>query len=188
MMASAEKKQINFLEKEKSQDVFYHGVFNLKDTPKEEENKVEEPKENKTEKSDLGSKFDSDRQRWKTVILTMAKKMLEMGKMTELQVELYSNRQIVLEESHYLQSLLAKVIKAYKKSQGSKYNDYLTGDRKMKMGETNLLVEAATAELKEQIDLIQSQIEYLNDTKKNIDNMIFGLGHRIELEKYRSTT
>jgi hypothetical protein len=118
----------------------------------------------------------------------MAHKIIDMGKMTELQVELYSNRQIVLEESHYLQSLLAKITKTYRKSVGAKTVDFMTGDRKLKMGETNILVEASVSELKEQIDLFESQIEYMQETKKNIDNMVFGLGHRIQLEEYRRTT
>ena len=165
------------------QDVFYHEIFNLADTPvaKEPEKKVEE-------KGDLRSQFESERIKWKDDILAMAHKFNDLGRITELQVELYSNRQIVLEQSHYLQSLLAKINKTYKKSVGSKTIEFMNGDRKLKMGETNTLVEAAVVDLKEQIDLIESQIEYMQETKKNIDNMVFGLGHRIQLEEYRRTT
>lgn len=176
-------------EKEKSQDIFYHGVFNLQETPKEPEKQLKIEKLDKEEpKEDLRTKFEGERLKWKNIILSMAHKIIDMGKMTELQVELYSNRQIVLEESHYLQSLLAKITKTYRKSVGAKTVDFMTGDRKLKMGETNILVEASVSELKEQIDLFESQIEYMQETKKNIDNMVFGLGHRIQLEEYRRTT
>lgn len=169
-------------EQDKKQDVFYHGVFNLTETPAEiHDNKVEE-------KRDMASQFVEERIVWKDKILSMANKFKDMGKMTELQVELYSQRQIVLEQSHYLQSILAKIMKSYKKNFGARTHDYMTGDRKLKMGETSILVEASVSEIKEQIDLIESQIEYMNETKKNIDNMVFGLGHRIQLEEYRRTT
>jgi len=168
--------------KDEKQDVFYHGVFNLNDTPKEVKKPVEEKKE---EKSDLRTEFENDRNKWKGIILSMANKFKEMGKMSELQVELYSNRQIVLEHSHYLQSLLAKVTKTYRKSMGTKTLDFMNGDRKLKMGETSILVESSLADIKEQVDLFEAQIEYMQETKKNIDNMVFGLGHRIQLEEYR---
>lgn len=175
-------------EKEKSQDIFYHGVFNLKETPKEEIQSVKTADEEKKEEpKDLRTKFEEDRLKWKNIILSMANKIKDMGLMTELQVELYSNRQIVLEESHYLQSLLAKITRTYRKSLGAKTVDFMNGDRKLKMGETNILVEASVSDLKEQIDLFESQIEYMQETKKNIDNMVFGLGHRIQLEEYRRT-
>lgn len=166
------------------QDVFYHDVFNLIDTPA-----AKEPAAKKSEdKGDLRSQFEAERIKWKDEILTMAVKFKDMGRITELQVELYSNRQIVLEQSHYLQSLLAKINKTYKKSVGTKTVEFMNGDRKLKMGETNTLVEAAVVDLKEQIDLIESQIEYMYETKKNIDNMVFGIGHRIQLEEYRRTS
>lgn len=183
----ATEKKDKAQEKEKQQDIFYHGVFNLQDTPSEKKEESK-PVVAVEEKNDLRTEFEKDRIKWKDIILTMANKIKDMGKMTELQVELYSNRQIVLEHSHYLQSLLAKLNKTYRKSLGSKTNDYMNGDRKLKMGETNILVEASVADLKEQIDLIESQIEYMQETKKNIDNMVFGLGHRIQLEEYRRTS
>ena len=183
-MIMAEKKD-KAQEKEKAQDIFYHGVFNLPETPKEQK---EPEKRQMEEKSDLRTEFEKDRIKWKDTILAMANKIRDMNKMTELQVELYSNRQIVLEHSHYLQSLLAKINKVYKKNLGSKTIEYMNGDRKLKMGETSLLVESAVADQKEQMDLIESQIEYMQETKKNIDNMVFGLGHRIQLEEYRKTT
>lgn len=180
----APEKKDKIQEKEKSQDIFYHGVFNLQDTPQEKE-KTEETKKPVEEKSDLRTEFEKDRIKWKDIILQMAYKIKDMKSMTELQVDLYSNRQIVLEHSHYLQSLLAKITKIYRKSLGAKTVDFMNGDRKLKMGETNILVEASVADQKEQIDLIESQIEYMQETKKNIDNMVFGLGHRIQLEEYR---
>jgi len=183
-MIMAPEKKDKIQEKEKSQDIFYHGVFNLQDTPQEKE-KTEETKKPVEEKSDLRTEFEKDRIKWKDIILQMAYKIKDMKSMTELQVDLYSNRQIVLEHSHYLQSLLAKITKIYRKSLGAKTVDFMNGDRKLKMGETNILVEASVADQKEQIDLIESQIEYMQETKKNIDNMVFGLGHRIQLEEYR---
>ena len=185
MTKSADKQREEILEKEKAQDIFYHGVFNLENTPiKEDPIK----KMDIEEVVDFYSEFEKNRTYWKDVILSMAKKLSDMNKISEVQVELYSNRQLVLEHSHYLQSLLFKVNKNYKKSLGKKWDDYITGSRKMKMGETNVLVEAATAEFKEKIDVIQSQIEYMQETIKSIDNIIYGIRYRIQLEDYRRTT
>lgn len=178
-------KNIIIIMQEKKIEGADHAVFNLTDTPKSD---VPQEKKTSEEKSDIRAQFEAERIRWKDTILSMANKIKNMHQMTELQVDLYSNRQIVLEQSHYLQSLLAKVNKAYKKSLGTKTLDFMNGDRKLKMGETSLLVDASLAEHKEQIDLIESQIEYMQETKKNIDNMVFGLGHRIQLEEYRRSS
>jgi hypothetical protein len=198
MVTMAEKKDTS-TDRDIKQDLFYHGVFDLKDTPKlvpsELKSEHPEPKKIVVEPSkDIRSELEADRKKWTATILDMANKFKDMAKMTELQVELYSNRQIVLEHSHYLQSLLARVTKNYRKAVGSKTSEYITGvakdadGRKLKMGETNALVEASTADNKEHIELLESQIDFLHDTKKNIDNMIFGLGHRIQFDEYRRTS
>ncbi len=160
-----------------------HSVFNLKDTP----SMISEIKEE--EKMDLSQSFAKERLEWKNTILRMAGKIKDMHQITDLQVDLYSNRQLCLEHSHYLQSLLAKVNKGYKKSVGSKVNDYKNNhDIKFKMGEANLLVEASTADIKENIDLIQSQINYMQETIKTIDNIIYGIKYRIQIEEYRRSS
>ena len=67
MIMAAEKKD-KFQEKEKSQDIFYHGVFNLKDTPIEEkpaakaEEKQEKPEDKKEDAPKEESKEESPKE------------------------------------------------------------------------------------------------------------------------------
>ncbi len=96
-------------------------LFNLKATPKEEI--PEELKIVHTES--LDSKFEAERKLWKDIVLAMANKINDITKIGELQVELYSNRQICLEHNHFLMSLLSKIQKDYKKKIGKKWDDFI---------------------------------------------------------------
>lgn len=161
-------------------------IFNLKDTPSsvapDEHVKMIAGEGVET----LESRLSRERTQWKVMILDMAKKLTNIQKIAELQVELYSNRQIALEHNHFLMSLLGKLNKEYKKKLGKKWEEYMHNhDRKMKMGETNVQVEAALAAEKEKVDMLQNQIEYFNETIKTIDNIIYGLKYRLNIEDFR---
>jgi histidinol dehydrogenase len=45
--------------------------------------------------------------------------------------------------------------------------------------------ESATAETKYKMDSVSSQIDYFRETIKTLDNMIFGVKHRIEIENFK---
>lgn len=168
------------------QDGSIHDIFNMEASIKasaaEKKNdiKTDEPAET------LQGRFETDRAHWKNIILGMANKITNMAKIGELQVELYSNRQVALEHNHFLMSLLAKLQKEYKKKYGKKWDEMMNfQDRKMKMGETNVQVEAHLADHKEKIELLENQINYFQETIKNIDNIIYGLKYRINVEEFR---
>jgi hypothetical protein len=51
----------------------------------------------------------------------------------------------------------------------------------------NVIVDGASAEHKHHIEIVKSQSSYLYETVKTIDNMIFGIKHRIEIENFRTS-
>lgn len=167
-------------------DIENHELFNLKDTPAsvapDEHAKVVAAEGAES----LEARLSTERAQWKTIVLDMAKKINKIEKIAELQVELYSNRQIALEHNHFLMSLLGKLNKEYRRKLGKKWEEYMHNhDRKMKMGETNVQVDAALASEKEKVEMLNNQIEYFKETIRNIDNIIYGLKFRLNIEDYR---
>ena len=193
-METMTKQQDKLNERERAQDIFYHGVFNLPETPKEnptDASNTDEPKKlSMDDKMEiLRTEFEKTRLYWRDKISVMSPMLKEMHKLADLSVDMYSSRQIVLEQSHFLQSMLAKVNSTYKKSVNAKSIELMNGDRKFKAGETKTLVETASMlDMKERIDLIESQINYMHETIKTLDNIGYGIGNMIKIEDYRRTT
>ena len=49
--------------------------------------------------------------------------------------------------------------------------------------EKNVLIEGKTANIKEVVDTIENQISFFVDSIKTIDNVLFGIKTRVEIEK-----
>ena len=46
--------------------------------------------------------------------------------------------------------------------------------------------EVATLEMKYRTESVSNQIEFFRETVKTLDNMIFGVKHRIEIENFKA--
>jgi hypothetical protein len=46
-----------------------------------------------------------------------------------------------------------------------------------------VIIEGKTAATKEMMDLIENQINFFNESIKTVDNVLFGLKTRVEIEK-----
>jgi hypothetical protein len=49
--------------------------------------------------------------------------------------------------------------------------------------EKTVIIEGKTAATKEMMDLIENQINFFNESIKTVDNVLFGLKTRVEIEK-----
>ena len=45
------------------------------------------------------------------------------------------------------------------------------------------IIDGKTADTKESLDLIENQISFFTDTIKTVDNILFGIKTRVEIEK-----
>ena len=49
--------------------------------------------------------------------------------------------------------------------------------------EKTVIIEGKTAQTKEMIELIENQINFFSESIKTIDNVLFGIKTRVEIEK-----
>lgn len=156
-----------------------HDIFNLSQTPKPNS----DPKEELT----VEEQFEGSRKDWLNTVRSMAEKLRGINQLADVQVELYSNRQVVLEHNHYLMSLFSKVNGKYKLKRKERYDHYYkNSDVRLNKGEIEDLVNGDTYTQKEKVEMFEHQIEYFRETIKTIDNMIYGVKSRIDFEKFKN--
>jgi hypothetical protein len=145
----------------------------------------ETTQENKSEKETLEDRFARERMSWGGKIKGMSSKLSKTLLVAELMTEVYTERQIALEYYHYIISLLVKVNKAYNKSYSEKYKFYSYTSQERFPNETskNMRILAELADLKEKREILDNHSKFMDGTIKTIDNIIFGMKTRVDVEQ-----
>jgi SMC interacting uncharacterized protein involved in chromosome segregation len=114
--------------------------------------------------------------------------MKNMKELPDVQVELYYNRQILLELYSKLSQVIVKLNSKLRKQKSDRLK-YYSESVQIKYGanEKTPLIDGDLTELKERIDLVDTQINFLNETMKNIDFMLYGVKDRIKLQEFLSS-
>jgi len=137
------------------------------------------------EKIDFIKKFEEERADWSEKIRQLSIRMKNVRELGEVQVELFSNRQFLLEYVAKLGQVMSKLNSRYRKDRGDKLRHYSENSQvKYGSNEKTPLIEGDLSELKERIDLVDSQISYLNETIKTVDFMLYGVKDRIRLQEF----
>jgi len=141
--------------------------------------------ENKSDKETLEARFERERISWGGKIKAMSGKLSKTLLVAELMTEVYTERQIALEYYHYIISLLVKVNKAYNKSYSEKYKFYTYQSQERFPNETskNMRILAELADLKEKREILDNHSKFMDGTIKTIDNIIFGMKTRVDVEQ-----
>lgn len=135
---------------------------------------------------EVRDQYLKDRQSWVSIIKGMASRMKEIHDIAELQVDLFSKRQIVVEYISSLRVKCSKVYQKYRKNKSNALDDFTkTSQIRYNKSDVTTILEGVTAVDREYIDILETQIYYYEQTVKTIDNMIYGVKHRIELENHR---
>ncbi len=148
----------------------------------------ETTKDDKSDKETLEDRFARERLMWGGKIKTMSSKLKgDIMKVAELQTEVYTERQIALEYYHYIISLLIKINKTYNKTYSDKWKFYTyQGNERLpnESVKTNRIV-SELGDIKEQREVLDNHAKFMDGTMKTIDNIIFGLKTRTEIEQIR---
>jgi hypothetical protein len=141
--------------------------------------------ESKTEKETLDDRFSRERALWGSKIKAMSSKLSKTIMVAELMTEIYTERQMALEYYHYIISLLIKVNKAYNKSYSEKYKFYSYQAQERFPNETakNMRIMAELADLKEKREILDNHSKFMDGTVKTVDNIIFGMKTRVDVEQ-----
>jgi hypothetical protein len=137
------------------------------------------------EKKDFSRDFQFEREEWTEKIRVLSVRMKNIRELADVQVELYSSRQMLLELYSKLGQVMVKLNAKYRKDKADRLKHYSESVQiKYGANEKTLLIEGDLSELKERMDMVDSQISFFNETMKTVDHMLYGVKSRISLEEY----
>lgn len=139
----------------------------------------------KNDKESLSDKFSSERFQWTSKIKNMSEYFKNVIKISELMHMVYTERQLAVEYYHYLVSLIIKINKVYKKSYAEKYDFYSWVSQKRFPNEAtkNNQIQSELGDILEKREMIDNHMKFIDSTIKSIDNIIYGMKSRIEIEQ-----
>ena len=130
---------------------------------------------------------------WMEWVQEMNKCLKHFDKLDDLQTEVFSRRQEAVEEYHSMAFDLAKRAKIYNEKYAEVYNKIRL--MKVAQGSTTFMyntekaiaaqIDAQLSQDKYIIDMVESQLQYLDNTIKTIDGIIYAIPNRIKIEEIR---
>jgi hypothetical protein len=135
--------------------------------------------------SDLEEQFSAERQEWTERIRELSIRMRNIREIGEVQVELYSDRQRLVEYVYKLGQILSKINSKFRAEKKNKMV-YYSEEHNVRYGsnEKSSLIEGDLSEIKKRIDIVDNHMGFMNETIKTVDHALYGIRHRIMLEDY----
>jgi hypothetical protein len=131
-------------------------------------------------------RFEQERNEWTEDVRGISARFKNIDDMVDVQVDLYSKRQQAVEYMHQLMVLQSRLKKTwiaeYKKAYDALIMDQ---DYRYSEKERQRIAEEKTSNSKLKLDILQSHVDFFRETVKTIDNMIFGVKHRLEIEDFK---
>lgn len=138
-------------------------------------------------KRSIAEEFEEERKKWKDKVLEMANRVNKLDQVANLQVDLYSSRQIIIERISKLYQYLALYNSVYKTKKKELFLKYtIDSDIKLGQGEKTIMVEGDLADLQKKVNLIEHHIDYYKETVKNLDSMLYGVRNKLQIEQFLS--
>lgn len=142
------------------------------------------------EKTDFSKLFEQERSEWKENIQVIALLMKDIKTVAKAQVDLFSQRQILLEYSYKLAGIVTKLNSKLSSEKSKKLREYSERtDVRYGSTEKNVLIEGDLTDITEKIELVESHRKFIDQTVQTVDHMLYSIKNRIALEDYlRGTT
>ncbi len=138
-----------------------------------------------TEEADFNKIFEQERSEWKERIQVLALEMKDIKTLAKAQVDLFSQRQVLLEYSYKLASIVSKLNSKYRTEKSRKLKDYSErSDVRYGANEKTVLIEGDISEITEKIELVEGHRKFVDQTVQTVDHMLYGIKSRISLEEY----
>ena len=152
----------------------------------EEIEKTSQPLSSNNINEQLITRFKKEREEWTERIKNMSERLKDIYEIAELQVDLYSYRQIAVEYCHTLMVHLSKVNHVFRARKIERWEYYTRNyDLRMDKDPKELHIYVDIADVNERIELLQNHLDFMRESTKTIDSMTFGIKYRIQLEEYK---
>lgn len=133
---------------------------------------------------ELTAKFRNKRSEISTEIQTGIDLLGNFNTIKDAQVSMLSLRQRLLEDSHTLLEHITAIRRKLKSERGNHMETISTDlQHRYQYNEKNMIIDGKTAGTKEMVDIIENQLSYFSDSIRTVDNILYGIKTRVEIEK-----
>lgn len=132
--------------------------------------------------AELEERFKTERAKWNKDIIELVKCLNNTNKLSEAQVTQLSYRQIIQDKLAEYRILKEKREEAFDKLCQVRAKEYTTGSEiKLTNAEKNKFASNDHSATKQQVHMISTQITYLEECVKTLDNLGFAIKNKIEI-------
>lgn len=132
----------------------------------------------------ISEKFKKKREEISFEIQKCVETMSNFKNLKDVQITMLSLRQRLLEDNHTLIEHQSIIRKRYKTERSKHMENISTNlQQRYQYNEKNIIIDGKTSNTKESLDLIENQISFFIDSIKTVDNVLFGIKTRVEIEK-----
>ena len=110
--------------------------------------------------------------------------MANLKTLKDAQVNMLSLRQRLLEDNHTLLEHITVLRKKFREEKSVEM-DNISRNMQMRYQSTekSVIIDGRTAATKEFLEIFENQVSFFNESIKTIDNIIFGIKTRLDIEK-----
>ena len=140
-----------------------------------------------SKKETIIERFSREKKDWRDKIKNLTEKMRNINELAELEVNVFSERQIILEYIHKLMEVASAENRNYKKLLRDKIIWYTDSyDIKLDKSQKMMFSEVDLENILARKDLLFNHLDYLRSTLDTIDKMIYGIKWRIQIEQFKN--
>jgi hypothetical protein len=133
----------------------------------------------------LEEKFTRERLEWSQKIEDMSSKMRNVMAVAELMTTLYTDRQRAVEYYHYLISMIIPMNRKYNAAYAERFEYYTTKApiRYPNEATKHNRIQVDLADMIEKRAMVDNHSKFIDRTISTIDNIIFAVPRRVEIEQ-----
>ena len=133
----------------------------------------------------LDKKFSQEREEWTEKIKTISLTLRNVLEISDLMTYIYTERQRAVEYYHYLATIYGRVNRVWRKAYSEKYDFHTYKSQKRFPNERakEIHIFAELNDLVKKRETIENHMKFIDRSIGTIDNIIFGIKYRLEIEQ-----
>lgn len=147
------------------------------------------PNENKTDiynKEKINEVYifsETQRVQWTNIIKECSNKFKKIEDLNDLNIDLFSYRQLLVEKKMYISDLYNKLNRLTKKTKAFNFRELRKTENLYTKSQSDfkILLNEMDAEIDEKLQLYQDLITFFSETLNTIDRMIFAVKYRLQI-------
>ena len=138
----------------------------------------------KDTKKNIAEKFQARRADVSKEIYENIEKLSNLKTLKDAQVNMLSLRQRLLEDNHTILEHITMLRKKFR-DEKAEVMENLSKNLQLRYqsNEKNVVIDGKTSSTKEYLEIFENQVSFFNESIKTIDNIIFGIQTRLDIEK-----